>query len=145
MENSSFKNRLLVIHQGALGDIVCVLPHILAAKETLNFEADFFCQAPYLALLKKLGIAKGGTGIESGAIAGLFSANPPQQALNLLRSYDAAIYFGKSPEFEASLKRVIPQVYSFAPRPAPDQRVNIGKALAQLFWFSVIWTNPIHI
>ncbi len=131
MENSPCKNRLLVIHQGALGDIVCALPYIIAAQKTLNADADFFCQAPYLALFKSLGMARGGTGIESGAIAGLFSKNPPQQALGLLAGYNAAIYFGKSAEFVESLKIAIPKVHCLDSRPVPGQRINIGKALAQ--------------
>lgn len=131
LEKSSQNKRLLVVHQGALGDIVTALPCIAAAKSSLGLDADFWCQAPYLALLKKMGIAQSGLGVESGAIAGLFSKTPSQRALGLLSGCDAAIYFGNSPELIESLKMAIPKVYCLEPRPAPGQRVRVGKALAR--------------
>ena len=87
--------RLLIVHPGALGDIVLAFPAILALR--CNFQTiDILCQSSRGELAVSLGIADFFLPFESRDFMALHTTASATNAHSELKSYDEILLFSGS-------------------------------------------------
>jgi len=119
------ESRLLILHQGALGDFVAIFPAIIRLRRYFN-QIDVICQHQSVLLAKALGLAEKGFALESAALASLFSPQVDTKLCDLLKSYAKIVLFTFSGQLEQSLNQITSnRCIRIAPRPAEDKRVPI--------------------
>ena len=125
------QKKLLVIHQGALGDFVATFPGILRLKRKYG-QIDVLCQAQLGRLTQYLDIAVHAYPLESAAFATLFSGSPENRMKHLLKSYDAILLFSFSSDLENNLNRIAKNpVHRIHPRPEPEKRLHVTRYILE--------------
>lgn len=123
------QKKLLVIHQGALGDFIASFPGILRLKQKYG-QIDVLCQGQLGRLTQYLDIAGHAYPLESAAFATLFSGSPENRMKHLLKSYDAILLFSFSSDLEDNLNRIAKSpvhVHRIQPRPEPEKRLHVTR------------------
>ena len=121
------QKQLLVIHQGALGDLVATFPGILRLKRKYR-QIDLLCQGQLGRLTQYLDIAVHAYPLESAAFATLFSGSPVNRMKHLLESYDVILLFSFSSDLEEHLNRYTKSpVHRIQPRPEPEKRLHVTR------------------
>jgi heptosyltransferase-3 len=121
------QKKLLVIHQGALGDWVATFPGLLRLKREYG-QIDVLCQGQLGRLTQYLDIAAHAYPLESAAFATLFSGSPEPRMRHLLKSYDAILLFSFSSDLEDIFNKFTKSpVHRIQPRPDPEKRLHITR------------------
>jgi heptosyltransferase-3 len=119
----------LVIHPGALGDVICALPPILrflGGSDSVDFAVD----SRWGPLLQRLNAAGRWYPLESARFADLFSTASGSRLAPLLRSYGRIVAFSFSETLERALRCCIEgPVLRVPPRPEPSVRVHVADFL----------------
>ena len=119
------KSRILVIHHGALGDVVATFPALLRLKK-LYGTLSIICQGSIGQLAQEFNIADKWFPLEASAFATLFSIHIDPNVKNILRSHGKIILFSRSRSLEKTLFSVSKnEVYGIPPRPDLGQKIHI--------------------
>ena len=115
---------LLVVHPGALGDVVL----------TFGLVAELRRRFPHLALLAQAGVARLAVeegladeafAVESAWTASLFGGQPDSSARDRLSPYSHALAFSQAPTLAAGLRAIAREgVCTVAPRPPAGLRLH---------------------
>ena len=89
------KNHILVIHHGALGDVVSTFPALLRLKK-LYASIAIICQSSIGQLAEELDIVDKWFPLEAAAFATLYSSHIDPIVKNILLSYRKIILFSRS-------------------------------------------------
>jgi heptosyltransferase III len=117
------QKKLLIIHQGALGDIVILFPAITRLKERFSrIDAIFKKSLGELALSLKL-IFKAYPA-EAAFFSSMFSQKVDPYAVEILHSYDEILVFSYSQELEGRIREIAGNKVQRIP-PRPDTHSNI--------------------
>jgi len=119
MKNAS----LLIIHQGALGDVVLTFPAIMALRQKFC-RIDILCQGQLGNLAVKLGLIDKSYPLEAAYFATLFSESIAEKIKDIMAGYSTILLFS----FAADLKKSISQITDsrcFLIPPRPPARVQI--------------------
>jgi ADP-heptose:LPS heptosyltransferase len=124
---------LLIVHPGALGDVVGLFPIMRALRRTYR-PVTILCQGHIGRLASALGLADTWLPIEASWTASLFTDEPGAQSRRLLAPFARILAFSNSESLAASLKRINGAIVCrVPPRPPADQRVHAADhALRQL-------------
>jgi ADP-heptose:LPS heptosyltransferase len=115
---------LLIVHPGALGDVVCLFPIMRALRRTYQ-PVTILCQGHIGRLASALGLADTWLPIEASWTASLFTDAPGPQARRLLAPFARILAFSNSESLAASLKRINGAIVGrVPPRPPAAQRVH---------------------
>jgi ADP-heptose:LPS heptosyltransferase len=118
---------LLIVHQGALGDLVCIFPVIRALRRRFH-PVSILCQGHLGKLAAAENLADAWFPIEAAWTASLFSGEANRQAARLLAPYSHSLVFSRSEALAASLKHIAgARVCSVPPRPPAGRRVHIAE------------------
>jgi ADP-heptose:LPS heptosyltransferase len=118
-------HKLLIIHQGALGDVVAIFPVIIRLKRYFD-GIDVLCQGQLGKLAKALGLTDNGFPLEGAWVASLFTDQPDQKVKSLLRPYAKVVLFSLSGELERSLNQITQnRCIRFAPKPPNDTPTHV--------------------
>lgn len=121
------KDSIIVIHQGALGDFILMLPSILILRNNYK-EIDLFCPRQHGILAKHLKIIDRSFSIETSEFASLFSKNPASSIINILNQYEEILLFSYSEELKKMIASVTKaKIYKIPPRPSPKLRVHVAE------------------
>jgi ADP-heptose:LPS heptosyltransferase len=120
---------LLVIHPGALGDVVlsfCSIERLAGCFSSVHLV----CQGEIGKIAHRLGIVDRSFALESAIFAGLYG--PPSTRLSAwLAEFDTIVLFSISEELEKHVrKQAAADVVRIAPRPEPNIRVHVTSHLA---------------
>jgi len=116
--------KLLIFHQGALGDFAAVFPAILRLRE--NFpQIAVICQSSLGKLACSLDVATQCFPSESAIFASLYSDRPDIRVRHLLRAYDEIILFSYSESLKRTVSQVNKNVCLIFPRPDVSQQIHI--------------------
>ncbi|MEW6671424.1 MAG: glycosyltransferase family 9 protein [Thermodesulfobacteriota bacterium] len=130
------EKKLLIIHQGALGDFVMTFP-ILIGLRRIYSKIDALCQKKLGELARELNLIDGSHALESAAVAPLYSDNPENLAVataSLLRSYERIVLFSFSRKLQGSIERLSgANVLRIPPRPPVEENVHVGRFLREHF------------
>jgi len=122
--------KTLIIHQGALGDLIVALSAVL---RILNKEDIVLaCRSHLLPLIKKLNVVHHAFSVDDIQFTSLFTKNPDAEIKKYFEKFDEIILFSNSLIFIKNLKRLSNcPVYQIPPRPEPEQRINVADFLTQ--------------
>ena len=107
MAEMTANKRLLIIHQGALGDIILTFPAFIQLQKYYD-AIDILCQSGIGRLTKALGIVERCYPLEAAHVSSLFTDRVDSKIKNLLRSYTNIILF----TFSDQLKQTIDHITS---------------------------------
>jgi ADP-heptose:LPS heptosyltransferase len=117
--------KLLIVHQGALGDVVAIFPVIIRLKRYFD-SIDIICQSQLGRLAKALGLTDNWFPLEGAWAASLFTDQPDRKAKALLRPYAKVVLFSFSGELERSLNQITQnRCIRFAPKPPNDSPTHV--------------------
>ncbi len=154
---------ILVIHHGALGDVVSTFPALLRLKKIYG-SLSMICQGSIGQLARELDIADKCFPLEAAAFATLYSSHIHPIVKKILLSYQRIILFSRSRQLEKTLSLISNnEVYRIPPRPDLDQKIHVSQhILSNLVRFGLLeesdkdtcmkwsltidsdWRNPQH-
>jgi ADP-heptose:LPS heptosyltransferase len=118
---------ILVIHHGALGDVVSTFPALLRLKKFCGSIA-MICQSSIGQLARELDVADKWFPLEAAAFATLYSGHIDPMVRNILLSYQRIILFSRSRQLEERLLLISNnEIYRIPPRPDLDQKIHVGQ------------------
>ena len=120
---------LLIIHQGALGDVVLTFPAIIALRQKFS-RIDILCQGQLGNLAVKLGLIDKKYPLEAAYFATLFSEPIDEKIKNIMAGYSTILLFS----FAADLKKSISQItdsrcFRIPPRPPAQVKIHVTEFL----------------
>lgn len=119
------KDKLLIIHHGALGDVVVIFPALLELKKNYR-RIEILCRNEIGRLARTLHVVDQWFPLESAAFATLYSKPVDPAAKKILRSFSEIALFSRSRRFRKSLSAVMEKpVYRIPPRPDIDERIHV--------------------
>jgi heptosyltransferase-3 len=124
---------LLIVHQGALGDLVCIFPVIAALRRHFR-PLGILCQEHIGRLAAAEGLVEAWFPIEAAWTASLFAGGAGLEARRRLAPYAHFLVFSRSETLVSSLQRIgDTRVGRIPPRPPAGQRVHVAEhALAHI-------------
>jgi ADP-heptose:LPS heptosyltransferase len=124
------RRRCLVIHPGALGDVLLAVP-ALGHLRTLGLAPSLAVTSPLVRLFDESGVAARALDLEALGLHRLFVAPPAPEALAVLAGYDAVVsWFGAGdPTYTAALGRLGRPVVLARAAPPPGARQHVSRHL----------------
>jgi heptosyltransferase-3 len=121
------KSRILVIHHGALGDVVSTFPALLRLKQ-LYGSLSIICQSNIGQLAHEFNIVDQWFPLEAAAFATLYSGQIDAIVKNILLSYRNIILFSRSRSLEKTLFSISEnEVYRIPPRPELGHKIHVNQ------------------
>ena len=118
---------LLIVHPGALGDLVCIFP-VLAALRPHFGPAAILCQGNLGKLAAAENLVDAWFPIEAAWTASLFTGEAGPEARRLLAPYSYILVFSQSEALAISLQQIGSTcVCRVPPRPPADQGVRVAE------------------
>lgn len=119
------KPHILVIHHGALGDVVSTFPALLRLKK-LYGSLSIICQSNIGQLAQEFKIADIWFPLEAAAFATLYSRHIDPIVKNILLPYEKIILFSRSHSLEKTLFSISEnEIYRIPPRPDLGQKIHV--------------------
>jgi ADP-heptose:LPS heptosyltransferase len=119
------QKNLLIIHHGALGDVVVTFPVIIRLKKVYA-QIDMLCQVKLGKLAQSLHVVDTFLPLETSAFASLFTDTLDQRVKSLLCSYEDVLLFSNSTQLDATISNTTGRsVYRIPPRPAATSSIHI--------------------
>lgn len=116
---------LLVVHQGAMGDLVCIFPVIAALRQRFR-PIGLMCQGGLGRLAAAEGLVEAWFPIEAAWTASLFSGEAHPEARRRLSSFAHILCFSTSEPLALSLQAISgAAVCRVPPRPPLGERVHV--------------------
>jgi heptosyltransferase III len=116
---------LLIVHQGALGDLVCIFPIIAALRRRFRPVA-ILCQGQLGRLAAAEQLVDAWFGIEAAWAASLFTRDPAPQARRALAPFSHHLVFSMSEALAASLEQIAgARIGRVPPRPPAGRRRHV--------------------
>lgn len=117
---------LLILHPGALGDVVATFPAILALRRRFR-PVSLLCQGHIAALAARLGVIDAPLALESAVFAALYGAPAPLQLAGLLGPCRHVLVFSACPQLVDNLRCCLPgaAVHRMAPRPPVALKTHV--------------------
>jgi ADP-heptose:LPS heptosyltransferase len=122
---------LLIIHQGALGDVVLAFAAIIALRRQFD-RIDILCQGQIGKLAVNLGLADKDYPLEAAYFATLFSDAVDAKIKAIIGSYDRIVIFSFSAELESTINQMTDTPCLRIPtRPPARDRIYVAEFLLQ--------------
>ena len=123
--------RLLIIHQGALGDVVLSFTAIIALHKQFG-RIDILCQGQIGELAARLELADKAYALEAAYFATLFSDTADTKIKDLIRRYDRIVVFSFYTELENTINQLSAMpCLRIPPRPPARDRIHVAEFLLQ--------------
>ena len=124
-------SNLLIIHQGALGDVVLTFPAIIALRQKFSC-IDILCQGQLGKLASHLGLVAKSYPLEAAYFAALFSDRMDAGIRNLLGNYARILAFSLSADLEKAIHQNTDRpCLRVHPRPPARERIHVADFLIQ--------------
>ncbi len=140
------KDPLLVIHQGAIGDFVLILPFLLALKK--RYKIGLFCKEQNTIIARYFKAADTTFPIESKIFSSLFSRNPHKVLVDMIRPYKKILLFSFSEELKGrldSIAREECQVLLIPPRPDKEVKIHVSKYIEKNLFEKGLLTEKVSL
>ena len=123
------RNKLLIVHQGALGDFIVTFPVLRALKQFFS-RIDGICRASFGRLANHLKILDEYFPLDAARFATLYADSIDPNVVELVTAYHSVLLFSFSDTLERAMRSVNgPAVYRIAPWPEASQRVHVTEFL----------------
>ncbi|MDM8525002.1 glycosyltransferase family 9 protein [Desulfococcaceae bacterium HSG8] len=119
--------KLLIIHQGALGDVVAIFPAIMRLKKNFS-QTDILCQSKIGKLAHHLNIIDKYFPTEGSVWASLYSESPAARVQQILCDYHEIVLFSYSEQLEETIGRITgKKIHRIPPRADVSQPVHVAE------------------
>ncbi len=119
--------RLLIIHQGALGDIILTFSALLRLQKYYD-TIDILCQSGIGKLTKALGIVETCYPLEAAHISSLFTDRVDSKIKNLLSAYTNIILFTFSDQLKQTIHHITSVPICFiSPKPPENVQIHLSE------------------
>lgn len=119
--------KLLIIHQGALGDFILTFPAITRLRQYYN-PIDVLCQSQLGKLAKALRIVENWYPAEAAFAASLFSDQIDSKMKAILEQFENIIILTLSDQLEQSVNRVTANLSCrLPPKPPADRKIHVAE------------------
>jgi heptosyltransferase III len=123
---------LLIIHQGALGDVVTSFTSILLLRERYS-QIDLICRHSIGRIAENLKIIDHSFSLEAAAFSSLFGKKQEKfidRIITFLKNYDNIILFSFSKDLTENIKHASgKKVFQIPPRPKLSEKTHVGQNL----------------
>jgi len=117
--------KLLIIHQGALGDFILTFPAIIRLQKYYD-AIDTLSQSGIGNLAKALGLVEKSYPLEAAYVASLFSDRIDSKIKTFLTSYANIVLFTLSDQLEQAIRRVaLAPACCISPKPPEYVRIHL--------------------
>jgi heptosyltransferase III len=124
--------KLLIIHQGTLGDVVTSFTALLLLRETYS-QIDLVCRQSIGHMAEHLKVIDRSFSLEAASFSWLFRENHDDfkgGLINFLKSYDDIVLLSFSRNLAKNIKKGSgKRVFQIAPRPEPSEKIHVGRYL----------------
>lgn len=118
------REKLLIIHQGAIGDIVSIFPAIIRLKEKFR-RIDAICKKSIGELASSLKLTDKFYPVEAAFFSSVFSDKADPRIADIFRSYDEIVLFSYSQELESIISGMVNRkIYRIHPRPDASLEIH---------------------
>jgi len=119
------QEKLLIIHQGAIGDIVSIFPAIIRLKEKFR-RIDAICKKSIGELASSLQLTDKYYPVEAAFFSSVFSGKADPRTVDIFRSYEEIVLFSYSQELENIIGRMVNRkIFRIDPRPDSSLEIHI--------------------
>jgi ADP-heptose:LPS heptosyltransferase len=116
---------LLIIHQGALGDVIMTFPAIIALRKKFG-RIDILCQGQLGKLAARLGLVDKAYPLEAAYFATLFSKSVDKKIKTILAAYSTLLLFSFSSDLKKSIRQISDsRCFQIPPRPPVREKINV--------------------
>ncbi len=128
------RENILVIHQGALGDVILSFPALVQLKQQRDIDLSILCANQIGRLACKLNVAERHFPVERSRFCGLFSADINRDMADFINSYDTVVFIGFSDEIVDNISRNHRgTTYKITPRPPAEAQRHVGRHIIRQF------------
>jgi heptosyltransferase III len=124
--------KLLIIHQGALGDVVTSFTSLLLLRRTYS-QIDLVCRQSIGRVAEYLKVIDRSFSLEAAAFSTLYGDNSVdvnEGLINFLRSYSDIVIFSISNKLAENIKNAYGRrVFQIPSRPEPSEKIHVGQYL----------------
>ena len=125
------KDKLFILHQGALGDVVLTFASLVALRKHFS-RIHILCQGQIGRLAVKLGLADKTYPLETAFFATLFSDAVEAKIKDLISRYEKIVVFSFFAELENTINRIADRpCLRIPPRPPARDRTPVAEFLLQ--------------
>ncbi len=137
---------LLIVHQGALGDLVCMFPLIAALRRRFH-PVGILCQGHLGRLAAAERLVEAWFPIEAAWTASLFTGNPGPEAQRRLADFATILCVSVCTALDASLPAISgARLCRVPPRPPATERLHVGthlrRAMLSCGWLTSAEIGP---
>jgi len=120
---------LLIVHQGALGDVVLTFPAIIGLRKKFS-RVDVLCQSQLGKLAAALGLAEKWYSLEAACFATLFSEQVDEKIKDILAGYSTILLFSFACDLKKSISQITDsQCFRIPPRPPALDKIHVAEFL----------------
>ena len=126
------REKILVIHQGALGDVILSFPALLALKEERGACLAMLCQDQVGKVACDLEVVTGHFPVESARFCGLFAKDMPHDMKAFIDHYDTTVLIGFSDDMSHCIRQYHGgRTYRITPRPPSGEEVHVARHITR--------------
>jgi ADP-heptose:LPS heptosyltransferase len=119
--------KILVIHQGALGDVILSFPALESLKRERSAFVALLCKDQVGRMARELGVVDGHFPVESARFSGLFSSQLGEDMHDFIGEYGIIVLVGFSEEMEEAIGRHAGgAMYRITPRPRVEEENHVS-------------------
>lgn len=119
------KEKLLIINQGAIGDIISLFPAIIRLREKFS-RIDAICKKSLGELACSFKLISKAYPIEAAFFSSMFSEKVDAVAAEIINSYDEILLFSYSQELERGIGGIVQRkIHRIPPRPGAHLDIHI--------------------
>ena len=123
------ESSLLIIHQGALGDVVLTFPAIIGLRKKFS-RIDVLSQRQPGKLAAHLGLVEKWYSLEAACFATLFSDQIDGKIKDLICGYTTILVFSFSCDLKKSISQITDsQCFQIPPRPPAQDKIHVAEFL----------------
>jgi heptosyltransferase-3 len=119
--------KILVIHQGALGDVILSFPALVSLKVERGASVDILCKDQVGRMAHEFGIVDARFPVESARFSALFSKDMNPDMRGFVSPYDTILLIGFSGDLEMAMKQHYRgQSCRITPRPPAEEQTHVA-------------------
>jgi heptosyltransferase-3 len=122
------REKILVIHQGALGDLVLSFPALVSLKQEKKASVALLCSSELGKIAYELNVVDAHFSLESARFCSLFYGDMTTVVKEFISDYDTIILISFSAAIEAHLRQNHGgKVHKISPRPPVEDETHVAR------------------